>query len=94
LSLLTQEPTEGLAEIFEISGKLIEGADRQNTPKVPESHSEVLRSKLEGSKFPSPRNYLHPDSYVQSIPSILPRTMQDFVLESREKSAANARKLN
>lgn len=62
LSLLTQEPTEALAEIFGMSGKLIEAADQQNTPKMPESHSEVLRSNEGGSNFPSPRTHFHPDS--------------------------------
>ncbi len=62
LSLLTQEPTEALAEIFEISGKFIEAADRQNTPKMPESRPEVLKSNVGGSNFPSPRTHFNPDS--------------------------------
>ena len=88
LSLLTQELTEGPAEIFEISGELIDAAERQFTPKMPENHPESLRSNVGASNFPSPRTHFHPDSSVQSIPSVLPRTMQDFVLDFTKKSSA------
>jgi hypothetical protein len=43
------------------------------------SETRTVNVSISRSNFPSPRNFLYPDSNPALLPSILPKTMQDFV---------------